>query len=105
MSQETITRILTVEQSATRMHSDALQHAADLIAEAEKAAITFHQHNITQARQQAEQLLQAGKEEAEIKRARVIAQAGADAQLLDTLATKNLNRAVDFVLTQIVGHE
>lgn len=105
MSQEAITRILAVEQRATRMHGDALQHATELITVAEKAALALRKQGVIQAQQQAQQVLEAGRERAEIERARIIAQAGADAQLLDTLATKNFSRAVDFVLEQIIGHE
>lgn len=105
MSQEAITRILTVEQNATRMHDEAVQRAADLVTEAEKAAILYKRQSLSAAQEQAQQILDEGKEKAEIERARIIAQAGADAQLLDTLATKNLERAVDFVLSQIIGHE
>ena len=105
MSQEAITRILAVERSATQMHEDAVQQAAELIAEAEKATSAFKRQSLTEARKQAAKILEAGRERAEIERARIIAQAGADAQRLDTLATHNLERAVDFVLDRIIGHE
>ena len=105
MSHEAITRILNVEQSATRMHDDAVQKAAELVAEAEKTASAFKRQSLTHAQEQAAKTLEAGKERAEVERARIIAQAGADAQRLDTLATKNFQRAVDFVLNQIIGHE
>ena len=105
MSQEAITRILNVEQNATRMHDDAVQRAAELAAEAEKTASASKQHSLTEAQQQAAKILEASKEKAEVERARIIAQAGADAQRLDTLATKNLQRAVEYVLNRIIGHE
>ena len=103
MSQETVAQILAIEQNAARKHDEAQQQAADLVAEAEKAADLLYQQELKRAHQQAEEILTAGKEKAEVERARIIAQAGADAQLLDTLAANNLEHAVDFVLSRIMG--
>ena len=103
MSQDIVQRILTIEQNAATLHDDAQQRAADLVTEAETAAITLHAQQLEAARQRATQIKAEGKERAEVKRARIIAQAGADAQRLDTLAAKNLERAVAFVLAEVTG--
>lgn len=103
MSQETVAQILAIEQNAARLHDEAEQQAADLVVEAKKAADLLYQQELEHARQQAEAIIAAGKEKAEVEHARIIAQANADAQRLDTLAAKNLEHAVDFVLSRIIS--
>ncbi|MEJ5312071.1 MAG: hypothetical protein WHX52_20075 [Anaerolineae bacterium] len=103
MSQETITRIFAIEKAAAKTYSDAQQQAAELIAEAEKAAISIRNRGLQLAQQDAEQINAAGKQQAEVENALILAQAGADAQHLDAIAAKNLDRAVDFVLARVVG--
>lgn len=102
MAQETVARLLDIEKAAAKRHSDAQQQAADLIAKAEKAAASLRNQRLEQARREAEHIIAAGKQKAEAEHARVIAQAGADAQRLDTTAAKNLERAVEFVLARII---
>jgi len=101
MAQETVARLLDIEKATAKRHSDAQQQAADLIAEAEKAAASLRNRRLEQARREAEHIIAAGKQKAEAEHARVIAQAGADAQRLDTTAAKNLEHAVDFVLARV----
>ena len=103
MGQETVARILAIEKAAATKHSEAQQQAASLIAEAEKAAASLHERALVQAQQQAERILTAGREKAEAERALILAHAGADAQRLDASATKNLERAVDFILAGVIG--
>ncbi|HQE91497.1 MAG TPA: hypothetical protein PLQ66_01740 [Anaerolineae bacterium] len=103
MSQDTITRIFTIEKAATKMHSDAQQQAAELIAVAEKAALNLRDHRMKLARQEAERLIAAGEQQAEAENARIIAQADAEAQRLEATAAQNLDRAVDFVLARVIG--
>jgi vacuolar-type H+-ATPase subunit H len=103
MSQETIARIFTIEKAAAKMHSDAQQQAAELVAEAEKAAISIRDHSVKLAQQEAERIIATGERHAEVENARIIAQAGADAQRFDTIAAKNLDLAVDFVLARVMG--
>ena len=105
MSQETVARILAIEQKATKLHDEAQQQAADIIAKAQAAADLLHQQEIKRAHQQAEDILAAGKEKAANERTQIIGQAEAEAQRLNATATKNFERAVNFVLTQIVAHE
>ena len=54
MAQETVARLLDIEKAAAKLHSDAQQHAADLIAEAEKTALGMHNRRLEQARKEAE---------------------------------------------------
>jgi F0F1-type ATP synthase membrane subunit b/b' len=93
---------LDIEKAAANLHSTAHQQAANLIAEAEKAAASLRESRLEQAHREAEHIIAAGKQQAEAEHARVIAQAGADAQRLDTTAAKNLEHAVDFVLARVI---
>lgn len=102
MAQDTVARLLDIEKAATKLHSDAQQQAANMITEAEKAAATLQDKQLEQAHQKAERIIAAGKQKAEAEHARVIAQAGADAQQLDTIAVKNLEHAVEFVLAHVI---
>ncbi len=103
MSQETIARIFAIEKTAAKLHSDAQQQAAAIVAEAEKAADDIRKLSLAQARQDAEHIIATGEQQAESENARIIAQAGADAQRLDAIAATHLERAVDFVLARVVG--
>ncbi len=103
MSQETIARIFAIEKAATKAHNDAQQQAAELVAEAEKAATGIRTHSLELAQQEAEHIITTGEQQAEVENARIIAQAGADAQRLDVIAAKNLDRAVDFALSRVMG--
>jgi len=103
MSQETVVRILAVEEDAVKIHDEAQHRAAGLIAEAEKAGARVYAQRMAQAQQQAGRIIAAGQEKAEAERAWVLAHAVSEAQRLDASAAKNLPRAVEFVLTRITG--
>ena len=105
MSQETIARILIIEQEAAKIHADAQVQAAHLIEEAEKAASTSREQTLAQARQEAAQVVTAGQEAAETERSRAIAQAEAEAQRLETLAARHFDQAVNFVLDRVTGRK
>ncbi len=102
MAQDTVARLLDIEKTAAKLHSDAQQQAADLIAEAERAVATLRNNRLEQARREAERIIAAGKQKAEAEHARIIAQAGADAQRLDTTAAKAIEPAVKFVLAHVI---
>ncbi|MGC9393724.1 MAG: hypothetical protein ACP5J4_02580 [Anaerolineae bacterium] len=105
MAQETIARLLAIENAAAKLHSDAQQQAADLITEAEKTASSLHTRRIEQAHKEAERIITMGKQKAEVEYAQTVAQAGTDAQRLDTIAAKNMEHAIDFVLTSVIGQQ
>ena len=105
MSQETIARILSIEQEATKIHDDAQHQAAHLIEEAEKATSASREQILAQARQEAEQIVATGQEAAEAKRSRAVAQAEAEAQRMEALAADHFDQAVNFVLDQVAGRK
>ena len=103
MSQETITRILAIEEAAVKLYQDAQDQAAGIIADAEKSASVVREQTLANVHQRAEQIAAEGRQTAEIERTRIIAQAEAKAQRLESLAEQNFERATDYVLDQIVG--
>jgi len=105
VSQETIARILAIEQEAAKVHDDAQLQAARLIEEAEQAASALREQTLAQARQEAEQIVTTGQEASEAERSRIVAQAEAEAQRMETLAADHFDQAVNFVLDQVAGRE
>jgi len=105
LSQETIARILVIEQEAAKVHDDAQNQAAHLIEEAEEAASALREQTLAQARQEAERIVATGREASEAERARAIAQAEAEAQRMETLAADHFDPAVNFVLDQVAGRK
>ncbi len=104
MSQETIAQILAIEQRAAHLHEDARRQAAQIIAEAEKAA-ALREQALAEACQQADQIVAAGRVAAETERTRIIAQAEAEAQRMESLAAQHHARAVQFVLDRVAGRQ
>jgi len=105
VSQEIITQILAIEEQAVQIHDDARQQADRVTTEAKKTATTVREQTLTHMRQQVEQIAAEGQHAAEVTRGRIIAQAEAEAQHLENVATQHLDRAVSFVLDQIAGRE
>jgi vacuolar-type H+-ATPase subunit H len=105
MSQETIARILSIEREAIRIHDVAQRHAARMIQDAKKAASVLREQALAQARQQTGQIVAAAREAGETERARIIAQAEAEAQRMETTAASHFDRAVNFVLDRVAGRE
>ena len=58
---------------------------------------------LAQAHQEAEQILAKGQESAEAERTRIIRQAEAEARHMEETASHHFDRAVEFVLDQVVG--
>lgn len=105
MSQETIVQVLSIEQEAVGIYGEAQRQAAQLIEEAGDATSALREQILAQAHQEAEQILAKGRESAEAERMRVITQAEAEAQHMEEIAGHHLDRAVEFVLDQVVGRK
>ena len=105
MSQETIARILSIEDEAVKIRDNAQRQATQLTREAEAAANAAHEQALAQARNEAEQIITTGREAAAAERARIIAQAEAEAQRMETTAGQHFDRAVRFVLSQVAARE
>jgi vacuolar-type H+-ATPase subunit H len=105
MSQETITRILSIEHAASKLRDDAERQAARTVAQAEEAASALHQQKVEEARQEAKRIVSAGHEAAEAERATIIAQAEAEAERMEAQAERHLDQAVSYVLDQVAGVE
>lgn len=103
MSQETIAQILAIEQRAIQVHEDARRQAAQILAEAEKAAAALREQTLAEVRRQAEEIIAAGREAAEAERERIVAQAEADAAQMESVAVQHQACAVQFVLDRVAG--
>ncbi|MBN1487890.1 MAG: hypothetical protein JW981_09635 [Anaerolineae bacterium] len=103
MNQETVARILSIEQRATQVYDDARRQSADIISGARKSASSAEEKILTAARQEAEQIVASGREAAESERARILEKAEADAQHLESIATQHFDAAVQYVLDQVIG--
>jgi vacuolar-type H+-ATPase subunit H len=105
LSQETIARILSIEQEAVKVHNDAESQAARMIEEAKEAASILRERILAQAHQQAEQIVAEGREAAKAKRERIMAQAEAEAEEMEETSRRHFDQAVNFVLGQMSGRE
>ena len=105
MSQETITQILAIEEQAVQIYDDARLQADRVTSEAQRTATTVREQTLDNIRQQAEQIGAEGQHAAEVARGRIIAQAEAEAQHLENVASQHLDQAISFVLDQIAGRE
>jgi vacuolar-type H+-ATPase subunit H len=105
VSQETITQILAIEEQAVQIHDGAQRQADRVTAEAKKTVTAVREQTLAHMRQQAEQITAEGQHAAEVSRARIIAQAEAEAQHLENVAAQHLDQAVSFVLDHIAGRE
>ena len=103
MSQETIARILAIEEGAGRVHDDAQRQATRMVEKAQKSAAALREQSLSQARQQARQIVVTGQEQADAERARIVAQAEAEAQGMEATAAHHLEHAANFVLKQVAG--
>ena len=105
LSQETIARILSIEQEASGIYAETQRQAARLIEAAKESASVLRERTLAETHKEAEQILATGRGEAEAERARTMAQAKAEAQCMENLAAQHFERALNFVLDQIVGRE
>jgi vacuolar-type H+-ATPase subunit H len=104
-NQETIVRILAIEQEAQNIHTEAERRAARVIKEAEEAASTLREQTLAQTREDGERIVTAGQAAAEAEREHIIAQAEAEAQHMEATAAQHFDHAVNFVLEQVTGHK
>ena len=105
MNQEIITRILTIERDAAKVQDEAQLQAAQVSAQARDAASALREQVLSEARKTADALVAEGRASAEARRAQIISKAEAEANHMEEAAAQHLDRAVDFVLTQVAGCE
>ena len=103
MSQSLVKRIVTMEQEAEHLYTEAQKQAETMIKEAREAAVALREQILTEARRQAEHTIAAGKTEAEAEREVIIKQAEAEAQKMEQTATLHFDRAIEYVLDQVAG--
>jgi ATP synthase H subunit len=103
MSQSLVKRIVTMEQEAEHLYTEAQKQAEDILKEAREAAAALRKQTLSEAQRQAEQIITDGQAEAKAERAAIIQQAEAEAQQMEQTAAQHFDDAVEYVLNQVAG--
>lgn len=103
MNEDLVQRVVEIELQAQKIYDTACKEAQEMVQRAEQEA----QEIIAKARRETlietEQLIQSAEEQDESQR--LLAQAEAEAARRETLATKQFDRALQYVLLRLAGRE
>ncbi len=103
MSQSLVKRIVTMEQKAKHLYTEAQEQAENMIKEAREAAVALQAQTLSEARRQAEQMIAEERAAAEAKYKAIIQQAEAEAQQMEQTAALHFDHAIEYVLNQVAG--
>lgn len=103
MNEKRIQQVLDIERQAKSLHESALNDARQLPAQAEEEAQQIIEKARRDAEAEASQLLTKAQSQEESNR--ILAEAEEKIRRMDTIARRNLDRAVTDVLCQIAGKE
>lgn len=98
-----IQQILEIERQALAVHDAAVKEAEYLPIQAEMEAQALIERARGEAQEEASRML--ANAQAEDECARILAQAEDSARRTEALARSNLERAVSYVLTRVIGQE
>jgi vacuolar-type H+-ATPase subunit E/Vma4 len=99
MNQQKVQQILQIENHAQKIRTDALDTAKQLLLDAQAEVQNLREESQRSAEQEAENICaQALSEESS---ARILSQAKLKGEQKETLAKKNFDKAVDYVLSQL----
>lgn len=101
MNEKHIQQVLEIEKQAQEIHEAALKEAQQLPVMAEQEAQALIEKARTEAQQKAREMVSQVK--ADEESARILSEAEEKNRQFEALATKNLDRAVDFVLERVIG--
>jgi vacuolar-type H+-ATPase subunit H len=101
MDQRRIQQVLDIERQAEEIHQAALKEAQQLPVTAEQEAQALIEQAKSEAQQQAREIVSGVK--ADEESARILSEVEEKNKQLDALATKNFDRAVNYVLERVVG--
>ena len=103
MNKHKVEQILQIEDAAQKIRSDAQRAAKQLLLDAQNEVEELRAKVRQEAEQEAEQILnQALSKE---KNARILDQSRLDGDKKEALAKQNFDKAVDYVLAQIVKQD
>ena len=103
MNENRIRQVLEMEKKAQELHTQAVNEAQQLPAQAEQDAQGIIEKARAEAQEEARQIVAKAKAEDEV--ARILVQAEESNQKLEALAMSNFDRAVNYILDRVVGQE
>ena len=103
MTQDTVKAILIAEQQAEDLYAAAQRQADQIVADAEAKVAWVQQEMLEEATRQRQRLVETGKEAADRERARIHAEAHAEADQLEERARAHFDQAVDYVVRRVIG--
>ena len=101
MNEKHIHQVLDIEKRAQEIHDAALKEAQQLPAVAEQEAEALIEKAKAEAQQKAREIV--SKVQADEESARILSEAEEKNRQFETLATKNFDRAVNYVLERVIG--
>jgi vacuolar-type H+-ATPase subunit H len=103
MNEKHIQQILDIEKQAQAIHEAAVREAEQLPLQAEKDAQKLLEQARADVQNEARQMIENAKAENEITQ--ILANAENQVQHDDTVAARNINRTVVYVINRVVGGE
>ena len=101
MNEKHIHQVLDIEKRAQEIHDAALKEAQQLPAVAEQEAEALIEKAKAEAQQKAREMV--SKVQADEESARILSEAEEKNRQFEVLATKNFDRAVNYVLERVIG--
>ncbi len=103
LNEDYIRRMLEIEKRAQTIHDNALRQAEHLPGQAEKEARKLIEKARLEAQAEARRALADAQAQEEC--ARILDQAEEEARRMEKLAMSHFDRAVSYILNQVVGRE
>lgn len=103
LNEERVRQVLEIEKQAQAIHDAAVAEADQLPIQAAKEAQAIIEEARTDAQAEARRLVADAQTEAQEEGVRIVAQAEEDARRMEALAMNHFDRAVSYVLDQVVS--
>ncbi len=103
MNEKRIQQVLEIEKQARAAYEEAIKKAKEMPAQAEQDALLIVEKARTEAEAQAKQMLE--KAQSGEESARILSQTEENIRHAETVANRNFDRAVSFVLSRVAGKE
>ncbi len=103
MSEKNIQKVLDIEKQADELYNKAVHDAQQLPVLAEQEAQAIVDKALAEAHEEARKLVSNAQAEGEVSR--ILSQAEEKNREIETLAMKNFDRAVAYILDRITGKE
>ena len=101
MNEKHIQQVIEIERRAQEIHDTAVKEAQQLPVIAEQEAQALIEKAKAEAEQEAREML--SKVQADEEGARILSEVEEKNRQFETVATSNIDRAVDYVLERVIG--